>query len=101
MPEVASAATETNAVTADPDDKFVVQLGAFQSRTGAVTEIAALQQSFEADLADAGLNIHASKMQDGSNLFRIMTGNMSADSARQLCSLLWERMVGCVVKPVP
>ena len=101
MPEVASAATETNAVTADSDHKFVVQLGAFQSRTGAVTEIAALQQSFEADLADAGLNIRASKMQDGSNLFRIMTGNMSADSARQLCSLLWERMVGCVVKPVP
>ena len=92
---------------ADPSDtlageaSFVVQLGAFQSRTGAITEIATLQESFPDQLAASGLNINADRMADGSNMFRIMTNSMSADAARDLCSLLWQRMVGCMVKMVP
>ena len=80
---------------------FVVQLGAFQSRTGAVTEIANLQESFPDQLAASSLNIDSDRMADGRDLFRIMTGSMSAEAARTLCSLLWERMVGCMVKMVP
>ena len=38
---------------------------------------------------------------DGQNLFRIMTSGMTADEAKQLCSRLWDRMVGCMVKIVP
>jgi len=87
--------------TTPVEASFVVQLGAFQSRTGAITEIATLQESFPDQLADSGLNINADRMADGSNLFRIMTNGMSADSARDLCSLLWQRMVGCMVKMVP
>ena len=92
------------ATTADSpaiEASFVVQLGAFQSRTGAIAEIATLQQSFPDQLADSGLNINANRMADGSNMFRIMTNGMSADAARDLCSLLWQRMVGCMVKMVP
>ena len=38
---------------------------------------------------------------DGKNMFRIMTAGMSADEAKRLCSVLWDRMVGCMVKLVP
>ena len=34
-------------------------------------------------------------------MFRIMTAGMSADEAKRLCSVLWDRMVGCMVKLVP
>ena len=71
------------------------------SRTGAVSEIATLEQAFPEQLSDAGLNIAADRRSDGKNMFRIMTAGMSAEEAKQLCSLLWDRMVGCMVKLVP
>ena len=80
---------------------FVAQLGAFRSRTGAVSEITNLEQAFPEQLAEAGLNIAADRRADGKNMFRIMTAEMSADEAKQLCSVLWDRMVGCMVKLVP
>jgi len=96
-----TSADEAASVEADTTASFVAQLGAFQSRTGAITEIANLQQSFPAQLAEAGLSIDADRLADGRNMFRIMTSSMSADSARALCSVLWRRMVGCVVKMAP
>ena len=101
--DTVSAGTGMTDQTDDPvgDASFVVQLGAFQSRTGAITEIATLQETFPEQLATSGLNIDADRMADGSNMFRIMTDSMSADAARTLCSVLWQRMVGCVVKMVP
>ena len=80
---------------------FVAQLGAFRSRTGAVSEITNLEQAFPEQMAEAGLNIAADRRADGKNMFRIMTASMSAEEAKQLCSVLWDRMVGCMVKPVP
>ena len=80
---------------------FVAQLGAFRSRTGAVSEIANLEQAFPDQLATAGLSIAADRRADGQDLFRIMTTGMTAEDARILCSTLWDRMVGCMVKMVP
>ena len=80
---------------------FVAQLGAFRSRTGAANEIATLEQAFPDQLAAAGLNVTMDRRADGQNLFRIMTSGMTADEAKQLCSRLWDRMVGCMVKIVP
>ena len=80
---------------------FVAQLGAFRSRTGAVNEITNLEQAFPEQMSKAGLNIAADRRADGKNMFRIMTAGMSADEAKQLCSVLWDRMVGCMVKLVP
>ena len=80
---------------------FVAQLGAFRSRTGAVSEITSLEQAFPDQLSGAGLNIAADRRADGKNMFRIMTAGMSADEAKRLCSVLWDRMVGCMVKLVP
>ena len=95
----ASMADQTDLPPAEPS--FVVQLGAFKSRTGAITEIATLQENFPDQLAASGLNIDAARMANGGSMFRIMTGSMTADAARDLCGLLWERMVGCMVKMVP
>ena len=95
----ASIADQLVQTTAEPS--FVVQLGAFKSRTGAITEIATLQENFPDQLAASGLNIDADRMADGGSMFRIMTGSMTADAARDLCGLLWQRMVGCMVKMVP
>lgn len=80
---------------------FVAQLGAFRSRTGAANEIATLEQAFPDQLAAAGLNVTMDRRADGQNLFRIMTSGMTAEEAKQLCSRLWDRMVGCMVKIVP
>ena len=80
---------------------FVAQLGAFRTRTGAVSEITSLEQAFPDQLSGAGLNIAADRRADGKNMFRIMTAGMSADEAKRLCSVLWDRMVGCMVKLVP
>ena len=80
---------------------FVAQLGAFRSLNGAVSEITSLEQAFPDQLSGAGLNIAADRRADGKNMFRIMTAGMSADEAKRLCSVLWDRMVGCMVKLVP
>ena len=73
--DTVSAGTGMTDQTDDPvgDASFVVQLGAFRSRTGAITEIATLQETFPEQLATSGLNIDADRMADGSNMFRIMT----------------------------
>ena len=65
------------------------------------SQVATLEQAFPEQLSDAGLNIAAERRSDGKNMFRIMTAGMSAEEAKQLCSLLWDRMVGCMVKLVP
>lgn len=83
------------------NEAFVVQLGTFPSRTSAITEIATLRATFPEQLAASGLYIDADSLIDGRRMYRIMTGSMSAGSASNLCSILWRRMVGCMVKPVP
>lgn len=88
---------------AEPADQamFVAQLGAFRSRTSAANEIATLEQTFPGHLSTAGLNVATDKRTNGQALFRIMTSSMTADEAKQLCSRLWDQMVGCMVKMVP
>ena len=98
---LASAPTDIEVEATADEAVFVAQLGAFRSRTGAVSEIANLEQAFPDQLSQAGLNIAADRRADGKNMFRIMTAGMSADQAKQLCSVLWDRMVGCMVKLVP
>ena len=98
---LATNPADSKAEAGSDEAVFVAQLGAFRSRTGAVSEIATLEQAFPEQLSDAGLNIAADRRSDGKNMFRIMTAGMSAEEAKQLCSLLWDRMVGCMVKLVP
>ena len=98
---LASAPADSELQPAIDEPVFVAQLGAFRSRTGAVSEITNLEQAFPEQMAEAGLNIAADRRADGKNMFRIMTASMSAEEAKQLCSVLWDRMVGCMVKPVP
>ena len=98
---LAANPADSKAQAGSDEAVFVGQLGAFRSRTGAVSEIATLEQAFPEQLSDAGLNIAADRRSDGKNMFRIMTAGMSAEEAKQLCSLLWDRMVGCMVKLVP
>ena len=98
---LASTPADSELQPAIDEPVFVAQLGAFRSRTGAVSEINNLEQAFPEQMAEAGLNIAADRRADGKNMFRIMTASMSAEEAKQLCSVLWDRMVGCMVKPVP
>ena len=77
---------------------FVAQLGAFRSRSSAMSEIEMLQQAFPSDLAAAGLDIAPGRMADGKDVYRITTDKMSAADATSLCDMLWNRMVGCMLK---
>ena len=97
------AASEIEAVSIElvEETMFVAQLGAFRSRTGAASEIVTLEQAFPDQLATAGLNVAADERSNGQNLFRIMTSSMTVEDAKQLCSRLWDQMVGCMVKAVP
>ena len=63
-----------------------------------MSEIAMLQQAFPSDLAAAGLDVATGRMANGTDVFRITTSKMSAADATSLCDVLWDRMVGCMIK---
>ena len=77
---------------------FVVQLGAFSSRTGALSEINRLQTSFPGRQALAALTIAPTQRGDGSSIFRIVTDEMPAEDAQRLCNELWGGMVSCMLR---
>ena len=83
----------------EPD--FIVQLGAFRSRSGALSEIGRLQLAFPGNVDLAALNVTSGKDSSGASVFRIMTNAMQATQAERLCSLLWTDMVSCVLKAAP
>ena len=85
-------------VLANGKPAFVAQLGTFRSRSSAMSEIAMLQQAFPSDLATAGLDVSTGRMANGKDVFRITTSQMSAEDASGLCDVLWNRMVGCMIK---
>jgi len=78
---------------------FVVQLGVFRSEGDAHHEIAILKDRLTQHLADTLLLIETDRMADESRLFRIVTDSMPAASASALCRVLWNRRVGCMVRP--
>jgi len=78
---------------------FVVQLGVFRSEGDARHEIAILKDRLTRQLADTLLLIETDRMADESRLFRIVTDSMPAASASALCRVLWNRRVGCMVRP--
>jgi len=100
-PLLASAEQDNAQLEVIEETLFVAQLGAFRSRTGAATEITTLEQTFPDQLSKAGLSVTTTRRANGENLFRIMTSSMTAEDAKQLCSRLWDQMVGCMVKMVP
>ena len=82
------------------EPSFVIQLGAFRSRSGALSEIGRLQVISGKQgprrpeyIPGRGLN--------GGSVFRIMTDAMRETEAERLCGLLWSDMVSCVLKAVP
>ena len=100
-PLLASAEQDSPPLEVIEETLFVAQLGAFRSRAGAANEITTLEQAFPDQLATAGLSVATTRRADGQSLFRIMTSSMTAEDAKQLCSKLWDQMVGCMVKMVP
>ena len=78
---------------------FVVQLGAFSSRTGALSEINRLQTSFPGRRALSALTVTPTQRGDGSSIFRIVTDEMPAEDAQRLCGELWGGMVSCMLRP--
>lgn len=84
-----------------PEKGFVVQLGAFSSRTGALSEISRIQTSFPERSALAALTITPLQRNDGSSIFRITTNKMPAEDAQRLCGELWDSMVSCMLRGAP
>ena len=89
------------AAQAGGEPSFFVQLGAFRSKSGALSEIGRLQVVFPDNMDLAALIVSSGEASDGSSVFRIMTDSMQVADAERLCSLLWTDMVSCVLKAVP
>ena len=89
------------AAQAGGEPSFFVQLGAFRSKSGALSEIGRLQVVFPDNMDLAALIVSSGEASDGSSVFRIMTVSMQVADAERLCSLLWTDMVSCVLKAVP
>ena len=83
------------------ESSFFVQLGAFRSKSGALSEIGRLQIVFPDNRDLAALIVSSGEAADGSSVYRIMTDSMQVAEAERLCSLLWTDMVSCVLKAVP
>ena len=83
------------------EPSFIIQLGAFRSRSGALSEIGRLQVVFPDNRDLAALNISPGEDSNGGSVFRIMTDAMQVTEAERLCGLLWSDMVSCVLKAVP
>ena len=83
------------------EPSFFVQLGAFRSKSGALSEIGRLQIVFPDNRDLAALIVSSGEAADGSSVYRIMTDSMQVAEAERLCSLLWTDMVSCVLKAVP
>ena len=94
------AATSQDIGTTTPKS-FVAQLGAFRSRTGALTEISRIQTDFPGKSALASLTITPLRRDDGSSIFRITTSRMLAEDAQRLCGELWDSMVSCMLRAAP
>lgn len=111
LARVAALNTELAAATASlppshaGDDmtvqSFVVQLGAFSSRSGAMSEVNRIKASFPDSTDLAGLTITTSPRYDGTSIFRITTSEMMAEEAQRLCGELWANMVSCMLRAVP
>ena len=71
----------------------MAQLGAFSSRTGALSEISRIQTHFPGNNALTALQITPSQLNDGTSIFHITTGRMPVEDAQRLCNELWSGMV--------
>ena len=98
-PRPVAATTQAKRVTAA--NGFVAQLGAFSSRTGALSEIGRIQTNFPGKSALAALTITPWQRGDGSSIFRITTSKMLAEDAQRLCGELWDSMVSCMLRAAP
>ena len=87
------------AISGEPN--FIVQLGAFRSKSGALSEIGRLQLVFPGNVDLAALNVASGEDSTGASVYRIMTNAMQVTHAERLCSLLWTDMVSCVLKAAP
>jgi len=96
-----SLTTALQAVQPEARKSFVAQLGAFSSRTGALSEINRIQTNFPGKHALAALTITPLQRDDGSSIFRITTGEMLAEDAQRLCGELWDSMVSCMLRTAP
>ena len=83
------------------EPNFIVQLGAFRSKSGALSEIGRLQLVFPGNVDLAALNVASGEDSTGASVYRIMTNAMQVTHAERLCSLLWTDMVSCVLKAAP
>lgn len=92
------AATLAQNTGIETERSFVAQLGAFSSRTGALSEIGRIQTHFPGNNALTALQITPSQRNDGTSIFRITTGRMPVADAQRLCDELWSGMVSCMLR---
>ena len=93
---VAAAPAQNTGI--ETERSFVAQLGAFSSRTGALSEISRIQTHFPGNNALTALQITPSQRNDGTSIFRITTGRMPVEDAQRLCNELWSGMVSCMLR---
>lgn len=68
------------------EPSFFVQLGAFRSKSGALSKIGRLQVVFPDNMDLAALILSSGEASDGSSVFCIMTDPMQVAEAERLCS---------------
>ena len=101
LPEQRPVASTSQDIGTTTPKSFVAQLGAFRSRTGALTEISRIQTNFPGKSALASLTITPLQRDDGSSIFHITTSRMLAEDAQRLCGELWDSMVSCMLRAAP
>ena len=92
----AQATTVKTTTTGAP--KFMAQLGSYRSADSANSGIQTLQTQFPVILAKATLRIAEARLADGQKIYRIVTGAMKRDAATEICTVMWNKKFGCLLK---
>lgn len=100
-PAPATPAQDTTAqATMTGAPKFMAQLGSYRSADSANSGIQTLQTQFPVILAKATLRIAEARLADGQKIYRIVTGAMKRDAATEICTVMWNKKFGCLLKVV-
>lgn len=78
--------------------RFAAQLGSYRAEAGAQQGIALLQTQFPVVLAKAGLRVVEAELGSGQALYRIVTGPLTRSAATDICTAMWDKKLGCLLK---
>ncbi|WP_142850660.1 SPOR domain-containing protein, partial [Telmatospirillum sp. J64-1] len=95
--QAAAPAPTAAAIKAAPNGAWLVQLGALREEQAAVKEWLRLQKAHPDLLSSLNQDIQRADLGDKGLFFRLRAGPLDEQAARNLCTQLSGRKVGCLV----